>query len=154
MTSTRSCTPEGSCIGDFLKEEPCQEELLHIDDNGDLVEPSKGHSCPSSNFSSDAHCLCNKGERVASLETRFEEASTDRIWILQCEQIAFQLQVNNSYPPSFSILFPFEVFFLFPSSNILKGGRREMDQRNNGNWTTWAVWVGRHPHRFLSRWVF
>ena len=106
MTSTRSCTPEGSCIGDFLKEEPCQEELLHIVDNGDLVEPSEGHICPVSNFSLDAHCLCNKGERVAKLETQLEEASTDRIWILQCEQIAFQLQVNNSYPIFFFYLFP------------------------------------------------
>ena len=86
----------GSCTGDFLKEESCQEELVHIVDNGDLVEPpSEGHTCPFRNFGLDGHCLCNKGERVAKLETRFEEASTDRIWILHCEPIAFQLKVNS-----------------------------------------------------------
>ena len=117
ITSTRTCTPAGSCTGNFLKEDPCQEELLHIVDHGDLVEPSEGHTCPFRDFGLDAHCLCKKGERVGRLETRFKEESKDRIWILHCEPIAFQLKVNSSHP--FSIFFPIDQSFSFPSFQYL-----------------------------------
>ena len=90
IMSTRSCAPEGSCMGDFhrMTRTPCQEDLLHIGDNGDLVEAPEGQTCPNGDFGEDGHCLCQKGERVTRLETLFNETSTDRILILHCQQLS------------------------------------------------------------------
>ena len=89
-------------MGDFqrMTRTPCQEDLLHIGDNGDLVEAPEGQTCPNGDFGEDGHCLCQKGERVTRLETRFDETSTDRILILHCQQIAFRLKVNPSPLPN------------------------------------------------------
>ena len=94
-------------MGDFQRMKSCQEDLLHIGDNGDLVEAPEGQTCPNGDFGEDGHCLCQKGERVTRLETLFDETLTDRILILHCQQIAFRLKVNHSLLPSlhFSHLF-------------------------------------------------
>ena len=94
-TSTRSCTPGGSCTGDYLKQKPCQKETLHIEDNGDVEEVSE--RCMPGEFGQDGHCVCPRGERVVRMQSNFKMASTDMIWNLQCREIAHQLEVTLSY---------------------------------------------------------
>ena len=90
----------------------CQEDLLHIGDNGDLVEAPEGQTCPNGDFGGEGHCLCQKGERVSRLETLFDETSTDRILILHCQQIAFRLKVNTSLLPSLPFSHSFQFYIL------------------------------------------
>ena len=94
-TSTRSCTPSGSCTGDYLKQKPSQKETLHIEDNGDLEEVSE--TCKPGEFGQDGHCVCPRGDRVVRMQSNFKMASTDMILNLQCREIAHQLEVTLSY---------------------------------------------------------
>ena len=137
-TSTRSCTPAGSCTGDYLKEKPCQKETLHIEDNGDLEDVSE--TCMSAEFGQDGHCVCPRGERVVRMQSNFELASTDMIWNLQCREIAHQLEVTLSYCQRLCefhhIAYRTSSAKLFAQISIIdalfKACRRKVDKRNSG----------------------
>ena len=137
-TSTRSCTPGGSCTGDYLRQKPCQKETLHIEDNGDLEEVSE--TCMPGEFGQDGHCVCPRGERVVRMQSNFKMASTDMIWNLQCREIAHQLEVTLSYCQRLCefhhIAYRTSSAKLFAQISIIdalfKACRRKVDKRNSG----------------------